>query len=230
MDKTNNNYNVLYLITIPRCGLLLFIVINIFAMICYPGGTILDTSTKLYSFSNNFLSDLGRTVSHSEEINFLSSQLFNMSLIMAGFIFTFFYIEVQKIFRGNIANMVLVWGSAAGVLGGISIAGVGLTPANLFFDMHVFFAHWLFRFMLIASICYMPAIYFHPNINNRYALGYVLFCASILFYIIISELGPSPKASLFALQLQVVAQKAILFIFMFSIYIQTIGIQRIQKN
>tara|TARA_Y100001970_G_C14099895_1_gene784878 strand:+ start:191 stop:883 length:693 start_codon:yes stop_codon:yes gene_type:complete len=230
MDKTKNVLDSLLLIQIPQYGLILFTIINIVAIICYPGGTYWNESAPIYSFTNNFLSDLGRTMSHSKEINFISSQLFNISLIMAGCIFTFFYIKVIKVFNRMFSNIILKFGSFAGILGGVSIAGVGFTPADLFFDLHVFFAHWLFRFMLIASICYVPAIYFHPQLKNKYAYGYILFCMSILFYIIFSELGPSPKTSLFALQLQVVAQKIILFVFMFSIYIQTIGIQKLYQK
>ena len=163
MNKTKNDVDRLLLIQVPQYGLILFTILNIVAIVCYPGGTYWNESASIYSFSNNFLSDLGRTVSHSQKTNFISSQLFNISLIMAGCIFTFFYIKVLKVFNMVFSNTILKFGSFAGILGGISIAGVGFTPADLFFDMHVIFAHWLFRFMLIASICYVPAIYFHPQ-------------------------------------------------------------------
>jgi hypothetical protein len=48
-------------------------------------------------------------------------------------------------------------------------------------------------------------------------------------YILISELGPNPKMSQFALSLQVVSQKVILIIFMFAVYIQTLGLQKLYK-
>ena len=65
--------------------------------------------------------------------------------------------------------------------------------------------------------------------KNKYAGGYMIFTISILLYILISEFGPDPKISHFALVLQVVSQKIILLIFMVAIYIQTLGLQKIEK-
>ena len=65
-----------WLIFMPRMVLGLFIVLNVIAMFCYPGSTYHDHITLRYSFSHNFLSDLGRTFSFSGDINFLY-RLFN---------------------------------------------------------------------------------------------------------------------------------------------------------
>jgi len=70
----------LWLILFPRIVLGLFIVLNIIAILSYSGGTFHNSLNPGYSFTRNFLSDLGRTVSFSGEVNFLSAQLFNMSL------------------------------------------------------------------------------------------------------------------------------------------------------
>ena len=60
-------------------------------------------------------------------------------------------------------------------------------------------------------------------------MGYLIFTFSILIYIIISELGPDPTLDLFALTLQVVSQKMILLILMAAIYIQTLGLKKLQS-
>ena len=67
------------------------------------------------------------------------------------------------------------------------------------------------------------------ELKNKYAGGYMVFTVSILLYILISEFGPGPNVSQFALWLQVVSQKIILLIFMVAIYIQTLGLQKLQK-
>ena len=72
-------------------------------------------------------------------------------------------------------------------------------------------------------------IFRHSQFENKYATGYLVFTFSILLYIIISELGPDPKVSQFALTLQVVSQKMILFIFLGAIYIQTLGLKKLQS-
>ena len=65
---------------------------------------------------------------------------------------------------------------------------------------------------------------------NKYAGGYLFFTLSILLYILISELGPDPKTNLFSLSIQVISQKIILIIFLFAVYIQTLGVQILASN
>jgi hypothetical protein len=70
-------------------------------------------------------------------------------------------------------------------------------------------------------------IFRHSKLENKYAMGYLVFTFSILLYIIISELGPNPKVDQFALTVQVVSQKLILLILIAAIYIQTIGLKEL---
>jgi hypothetical protein len=52
------------------------------AMLLYPGGTIRDPSTSGYSFFQNFLSDLGRTVAWGGQPNYRSAFLFVTSFVI----------------------------------------------------------------------------------------------------------------------------------------------------
>ncbi len=219
----------IWLIQMPRLVLGIFIILNIIAMLIYPGGTYLDHSTVGYSFTRNFLSDLGRTISFSGEVNFLSAQLFNMALIFSGMVFANFYLHVRKVFAADNQRTLALIGSLFGVLGGLSLAGVGLTPADLYLELHIVCATWLFRFFFVASLCYSLVIYRHSHFENKYAMGYLMFTFSILLYIFISELGPDPKVNQFALTMQVVSQKMILLILMGAIYVQTIGLKKLQR-
>ena len=219
----------IWLITLPRLVLWLFVVLNIASMLLYPGSTYRDHLTLGYSFTENFLSDLGRTLTFSGEINFLSSQLFNMSLILAGGVFSLFYMHVRKVFNIENQRTLAFIGSFFGILGGLSLIGVGLTPADLYLEIHIVCATWLFRFFFVASLCYSIVIFRHSQFENKFATGYLVFTLSILLYILVSELGPDPKISQFALVLQVVSQKIILLILMAAIYIQTLGLQKLHK-
>ena len=225
----NNIKRNTWLISMPRKILWIFIVLNITAMIFYPGSTFRNNLTSGYSFTQNFLSDLGRTITFSKEINFLSSFLFNISLILAGGVFIMFYLHVRKVFNSGKQNIMALLGSFFGILGGLSLAGVGFTPADLYLDVHIICANWLFRFMFVASFFYTIVIFLHPTFENKYSFGYLFFTISILLYILISELGPGPNVNQFALMLQVVSQKMILLIFMGAIYIQTLGLQKLEK-
>jgi hypothetical membrane protein len=152
-----------------------------------------------------------------------------MALILSGVVFANFYLHVRKVFTANNQRTLALIGSFFGVLGGFSLAGVGLTPADLYLDLHMICATWLFRFFFVASLCYSIVIYRHSKFENKYAIGYLVFTFSILLYILISELGPSPKEVPWALTLQVVSQKLILIILLAAIYIQTIGLKKLQS-
>ena len=205
------------------------IVFNIIAMFIYPGSTYLDNLSPGYSFTRNFLSDLGRTMSFSNEINFFSAQFFNMSLILAGVVFTFFYLHVRTVFYADNQQIVALAGSVFGILGGLSLIGVGLAPADLYLEIHIICATWLFRFFFVASLCYSIVILRHVKFENKYAGGYLIFTVSILLYIAVSEFGPSPKVNEFALTFQVMSQKIILFIFLCTTYFQASCIQNLRK-
>ena len=224
----NNNYNKIWLIEIPQMILVLFIIFQIIAMITYSGGTFFDHGNPSYSFTRNFLSDLGRTEGFSGDINYIASLFFNISIIIVGVVFIKFYINIHNIFvEYNYMNLASI-GSMLGIMGGVSLAGVGFTPANLYLPAHIIAATWMFRFFFGASLCYSYIIYFTDFIENKYALYYLAFAFSILAYIFISELGPSPKESELALTIQVISQKIILLILVITVYLQSLGIQKLR--
>jgi len=217
----------LWLIKAPQFAIIGFVILNILAMLIYPGGILHDTSTSGYSFFNNFLSDLGRFISWSGAYNFYSQLFFNVAMIMAGVIFSLYFFHLRHIF--NLHSGIFYWlsiiGTSAGVCGGISMAGVGLTPSDLYFSAHLEFAHWLFRFFFIASFAYTIIILKTDLIENKYVSGFFVFAILILSYIIFSEFGPNARESINTLRMQVVAQKAILFCFIIAVYIQTKGLK-----
>jgi hypothetical protein len=55
------------------------VVLIVIAISVYPGGTRRDSRTTGYSFSQNFLSDLGMTVTHGGQANRLGAGLFTAS-------------------------------------------------------------------------------------------------------------------------------------------------------
>ena len=67
---------------IIRVVSLYFLSSVIIAAILYPGGNIFDPNQIGYSFTKNYLSDLGGFMSRSGEINFLSSFIFNTSMFL----------------------------------------------------------------------------------------------------------------------------------------------------
>jgi len=221
-----------WLINAPQIAIIGFIVFNLLAMFTYPGGTLHDPFTLGYSFFNNFLSDLGRFNSWNQSPNFYSQLFFNLAMIKAGIVFSLYFFYLRSIFE--LHSGFLYWlslvGTFSGIAGGLSMAGVGFTPSDLYFTMHINFAHWLFRFFFIASFCYTVIILKTNLIESKYVSGFFVFVIFILSYIIFSEFGPDARESIKTLGMQVVAQKAILLCFIIAVYIQTKGLQILLGN
>src|SRR5262245_65827951 len=55
------------------------------AMLVYPGGTAFDRTTRGYSLSRNFLSDLGSTTTTSGQSNLIGALLFAAGLVALTF-------------------------------------------------------------------------------------------------------------------------------------------------
>ena len=216
-----------WLVRAPQTTMVIFIMLNIIAMVFYKGGTIHNTESFGYSFFNNFLSDLGRVVSHSGSFNFHSSLCFNMAMLIAGFILSIFFSITPTLFdkQSNLLTILSILASIFGVLGSLCMIGVGLTPADLLFTPHVMFAHWLFRFFFLSSFFIAGCIYISKDFHNKYALGYVVFSLIIFSYVLFNEMGPTPNESTWALYMQVLLQKAILICFFIAVIIQTKGIE-----
>jgi hypothetical membrane protein len=71
-----------FTVTILRFVSIYFVLSVLIASYFYPGGNIHDPLQIGYSFTHNFLSDLGGYTSRSGEVNFLSAFFFNFSMFI----------------------------------------------------------------------------------------------------------------------------------------------------
>ena len=213
-------YQHLFLITLPRVVCIYFVLSFILAMIIYAGGTINDPESMGYSFTRNFFSDLGKFTTE----NIISAMMFNLSLIVCGWSFAAYFFYFTKLFNQNtIIHILAKVGSFAGIIGALCFIGVGLTPHNLFLDYHIVFVNWAFRSFLLAGISLSVVLYKDNRFENRFAMGYFIFAILTFLYVLVLEFAPDPKISDFALIFNVIAQKIIIFAFIFSILYQSFG-------
>ena len=213
-------YQHLFLITLPRVVCIYFVISFILAMIIYAGGTINDPESMGYSFTRNFFSDLGKFTTENK----ISAMMFNLSLIVCGWSFAAYFFYFTKLFNQNtIIHILAKVGSFAGIIGALCFIGVGLTPHNLFLDYHIVFVNWAFRSFLLAGISLSVVLYKGNRFENRFAMGYFIFAILTFLYVLVLEFAPDPKISDFALIFNVIAQKIIIFAFIFSILYQSFG-------
>ena len=201
------------LVLIPRVVSIFFVIFQVLGMASYPGGTIHDLSTNGYSFTPNYLSMI----------------FFSISLILVGGTFALYYLVLPKVFGNNNRNYYLSWIGTIFALGGsICLIGTGLTPTDLVFDLHVFFANNIFHCFLITSFFYSVVIFDTDILEKRYAFGYVVFFISILLYVGVLQFGPSVSTGKSELIFQVVAQKLIVIVFFITVIHQTFGLSKPQ--
>ena len=237
-----------FLVKFPSAAIGLFFVFTLIAAYLYPGSQRegIGFECDYYSFTHNFLSELGTFTINSDETNPFAIKedntpsmiLFNGSLVLVGFTVVLFYFYFEKLFVFAKDNSRTIKNSKIakplGVLAGILYAGVGLVPHDLHFGWHIFFANGAFLTLLFLCIFHALAVYKSENFSNRYAFGYVLFIVFLAVYLVIiffgPQIGPGTIYTESDLILQVVAQKIIVLTFIFSILFQVWGIRNFLKT
>ena len=110
-------------------------------------------------------------MSRSGEINFLSSFIFNSSMFFyafsgIGFLF------VPSLFKDNkTIHILALTGSIFFFFGSFFFAGVGLTPHDIYQELHGFFAKNAFRLLVPASILYVLVHKRSENTKSKHCLG-----------------------------------------------------------
>ncbi len=218
--------NLRYISNIPLLGLIIFISFIILAIVFYPGGTYHSPDSAGYNFFNNFLSDLGRTITHSGENNFISAFFFNNAMFLSGFLFLLFYIYLPIFFKNKPKLFIYsILGSVLGVFGSLSFLLVGLTPSDLYLKEHIFYANNIFYISFPSALIYSFVIIKTKDLPNFYGLGYFVFTITLVLYIIILEFGPNIKSE-YGLSVQVTAQKFIALCFVFSTWMLAKGLKK----
>ena len=179
-------YNIF--IILPIVSIIVFISLVALAMMTYNGGNAIDNFSNGYSFSLNYLSDLGRNIGYSGVNNTLSFYSFNLSLIIIGISFLIYFLFLPSLHnKSSISFLLSRIGGVFGCFASICFAGVGLTPSDLFFDLHVFFANWVFRSMSLAVFFY-SLTFLLINRDNVF-LSLIFFSSGliVLSHIIIAD-------------------------------------------
>ena len=221
-----------------RFMVIYFIVTNAIAMALFPGGTLFHPELEIYSFSENFFSDLGITFTKDGTQNYLSSFLFNSSLLVLG-LCAVTHIFVPKLFKDNKKSYILsIIAAALFVIAGLSFIGVGLTPADIYFEEHVWFVIFAFNAQTMG-VLFMTIAFLLSKISNKYTIVAFIYFINVALYTIFETSEPPPDFNPFELEnvgdfidynrfiISVVWQKIITLISMVSILIFTFGYRRL---
>ena len=213
-------------IRVIRYVTVLFVFGIAIAMFLYPGGTIHDSAQEGYSFTHNFLSDLGAYKSHSGEANFLSSFVFGISLLLFVLSGLAFFAVPNLFIENKLTYKLAIIGSMFFCIGSIFFAGVGLTPHDLFFEAHIFFALNSFRFLIPGALFYL-VVFARSNVHKGYSFLLSFFLISVCAYVFYEMISGSPSDSLENMVTHAIAQKMIVLVCIFSMFCLTFAFSSI---
>ena len=234
-----------YLVKLPITSILVFFSCCVIAALIYPGSQkeIIGYQSEMYSFTHNFLSELGSLQTNTDETNPAIIQedntpsmlLFNGSLILIGATLMLFYVQFKKVFvlieDSSKAQFYAKITMPVGLLAGFFYAGVGLVPHDLHFGAHVFFANYAFLTLFFLCILHSITVYHSNYLSNNYVIGYIAFCVVLFIYLRIiffgPQIGPGKIYSEADLMLQVISQKSIVLTFMAAILHQVYGFNKL---
>ena len=216
-------------VKVIRFVTIFFVIAFIIASYFYPGGNIHDPAQLGYSFTHNFLSDLGGLESHSGEDNIISSVFFNLSMLLFFFIgISFLFVPI--LFKENKSTFILaIIGSLFFFIGSMFFAGVGFTPYDVFFDLHVFFALNSFRLMIPASLIYL-IVFLRSSLSGKYITVITSFLFLVTAYVIYLNIGENPLSNKEAMIASATIQKFIAFMSVVTVFSLSFGFSKRINN
>ncbi len=205
------------------------IVLKFVAMGFYAGGSSENPSTPGFSFWENVLSDLGMLTAHSGRQNLVSAALFGSSLFIAGALLIPFFIAFPSLFsRARGAKKYAIAGGILGILMASAFIGGSVTPADIFYDIHVKFGALSFLTALPVTITLAAAIFLDFPYPKRFAWTYVALGIIIAIVLIALVLSSGTGTTTIVLA---VGQKIMVFSILGCFMYQTYGARkRVQKH
>ena len=178
--------------------------------------------TPYYKFKTNFISDLGRTTSHSGADNTISIILFSIGMLTQ-IIASFFYLFNAADYFSEDKPRISLIAKISAACGSISLLGVIFTPADVgyLYKLHIFFANSVFNCALLTLGIYAYLFYS----KGLKSITYTLFVCSfiIMGYIVFLEIGPSPKDSIETLTMHATYQKIAVLSLVGTIWVMSKG-------
>lgn len=162
-----------------------FVLLITFAMYFYPDGvTPSGLIYENYSFSGNFLSDLGMSMSFGSNASPIAPILFNLALILlaVGLIVLNFLFYV--IFRGikDSYEIILKIGVLSGFLAPVFLVLIGVFPKDTYYAIHEMVAPIFFIFALVWVLTFNALLVYSNKNFKKYAyMGYIFLAISLIY-------------------------------------------------
>ena len=162
------------------------------SMLRYPGGTALDPTSRGYSLSRNFLSDLGMTVAWDRRPNALGATLFVLSLGILVLGLGGCLVRAVRLYSTSKRGRRFARAAAAvGLLVCAAFVGVAVTPENRVMSLHIGVTLLAFRAFPVLSLLFLLATVYSAAFPapRRDRLGGLTVVLTV--YVVVLGWGPS---------------------------------------
>jgi hypothetical protein len=176
------------------------------AMFIYPGGTLRNPSTRGYSFFQNFLSDLGTTVTWGGHPNTYGSSLFVLSVVCVVLAVIPCFRSFIKLYSSPASRKWTRAATVTAVCAAIGFIAVALTPTDRFFGIHFRGVLVAFESTLLTSLFFSFATARDSRFPKRVAGAWFLMTLMLATYLVVLTWGPAAQTD-HGLVVQVTAQK-----------------------
>ena len=162
------------------------------SVLSYPGGTVRDESTRAYSFSHNFLSDLGSTVAFNGQRNVVGAVLFGLSVLIMVLVFAGSIVVAVRLLSATPgARPFARLAAVASVLVCAGFLGVALTPADRAWSLHIVFSRVAFYSFPVTTALLAIATARDARFRPRATVGWVTLTIVLAGLIAMARLGPT---------------------------------------
>jgi hypothetical membrane protein len=192
---------------VARHGLLLALLLAVASGLVYPGGTLHDASTRGYSFTHNFLSDLGTTVALNYQRNVTGATLFGAGVIVGVLVFASLIVAtVRLLSTAPRARSFARLAAVIGLLACVGFLGVVIAPVDQAWRLHTLAGMLGFRSFPVLTALLSIATALDARFRARAAVGWAALTVVLTGIIAASLLGPNTDTAR-GLATQAVLQK-----------------------
>ena len=212
------------LFTLTVIGSIIFVVLLIVGMITYSGGNRFNSTEPHYSFSENYLSELGAINTYSGRINVTSRILFATAVLIGGIGLVIFYYNVAFLFRDEPTRTKVISKLASffGIISSLMCVSIAFLPIDVFKIAHRICVYIFGLLVLPAQILFAIVIFLDRNYPNFYGWLYSVFAVILTVYILMNIIikfdAPYEQEVV-----KIIGQKLVIFLNAFNIALQAIG-------
>jgi hypothetical protein len=213
-----------------RRGLAVALLLIVASALVYPGGTVRDESTRGYSFTHNFLSDLGATMAFNYQRNVAGAALFVVSVVVGVTALAIAIVSTVRLLSASPrARPFAQLASAVAVLACAGFLGAAMLPVDRVWRLHTLAGMVAFRSLPLVTALLSMATGRDGRFRTRAAVGWAALTIIVVGIIITARLGPGVDTER-GLVMQVVMQKTMVASIIVALWFETLEGQRASRS